>query len=504
MNKHTYPNERKLFRRQDARALDQQTISYAEIDARTLMEVAGAGAAAEIRHRIRAAQPVVVMCGKGNNGGDSLVVARFLVSNGHQVAVYLCDNPDTFSADTTANLSLLERLRNDGNYSLNIVPFSNENFHVPADSILIDGLLGTGLQDSVREPLDGIIRRMNATGVPIFALDIPSGLDADTGLILGHAVRAQCTLCMGTLKLGLYLNDGPSLRGEVVRIDLGFPAHLHEDIKIWLLDPDWIPETVNSRPFRKHKYDQDVVYIVGGSSGLSGAVVLAARAAWSTGVGAVIVISPGAIVPALEKHLITEIKVGVGSGKTLYFEHAHTETVLKIVNQRPGTVLLGPGIGVEPQTAEFVREFLGSYTGRLVLDADALRMIPSGHTFSQQAILTPHPGELNFLTKSVSDQPEVRLQKAHQLAADMQATVLSKGMPVVICDKFGNSLVTGYETRHFSRAGFGDILAGKTTGFFAQSGEDNLSCVRALFDGKTKLEMALTRGVTTPEPLDIL
>lgn len=499
-----YPARWKLFRRQDARALDHNTIHTFGMPARILMEVAGAAAAAEIGRRTSTDQPVIVLCGKGNNAGDGLVVARYLACDGYDVRVWLCAQPDS-SADAMAiNLALLEKLVRERPYNLQINPYDPALFQIPINGIIIDALLGTGLTSDIREPFASIIRRVNATDVPVYALDIPTGLDPDTGLILGQAIRAQVTLCMGTLKLGLYLQDGPNLRGEVVRIDLGFPPHLHEDVKTWLIDPSWVRQHATPARLRSHKYDQDVVYILGGSSGLTGAVVLAARAAWATGVGAVIVIAPAATIPALEKHLIHEIKIGIGSAGTNFFTPEHAPTVLQRIAKRPGTMLMGPGMGSEPETAEFVKAILDGFTGQLVVDADALRMIPAGHIFSGPTILTPHPGELNAMVKSVSEQTEVRLQKAHQLAADTGSTVLSKGMPVVICDKNGHSLITGYETRYFTRAGFGDILAGKTAGFFAQSGEHNVSCIRALLDGKEKLEKTLLRGVTNPEPLDLI
>lgn len=516
----------KLFTGADSREIDSRTIEFG-VSGGALMEIAGSKTADLIVGLYPNLKSVTCYCGKGNNGGDALVIARHLASQNIAVDVVMLSPVSELSADSHANYALLKKLFDSNKYNISIFdtknhelekrdkspqskPFLFRESHEVVESfpkekhLIIDGLLGTGLSSSVREPYFSAIETINNSGFPVLSLDIPSGLDANTGLAHGIAVKATQTCCMGNIKLGTVLGDGPAYCGSTYRIDLGFPSHLSTGPERYLLHEPTAISPRKSSAKRKHKYESGVVYVIGGSSGLSGAAIIAALAAWKTGVGAVIVITPGCVLPAVEANLPSQIKIGVGDSETTHFRGEHVDEILQLIRRRPGRVLIGPGLGINDDTKSFVNSFIDGYSDGVVLDADALKMLEFTSDSSMQHILTPHPGELESIINIKPSNDYHRLKLAEEFSKKSNHVVLAKGSPSFLCHPDENTWITGYDNSAFTRAGFGDVLAGKIAGYWSMEKSITSSCIFALWSGKLAIDKNIQEGNQFPEPLDII
>jgi ADP-dependent NAD(P)H-hydrate dehydratase / NAD(P)H-hydrate epimerase len=541
-----------------ARSVDERTIRELGISGDTLMEVAGAKSADLVRRLYPNLRRVMCICGKGNNGGDGLVVARHLLNNGISTIILLTHPEHELSGSATLNLKRL-RVLSDGyrsQYNINNsassttcqseissdIIFADESFdwtsllgrHQASDittahtdiatsytgrpveqpdvvepdfdtrEIIVDALFGTGLSSALHGVAATAADAVNRCRLPVVSLDIASGLNATNGNVTGTAIKATHTFCMGYLKIGCFLENGPWYSGQPHRIDLGFPEYMIENGKHWLISQNLADKLPIVRAAREHKYASGVVHVIGGSKDLSGAVILAALSAWKSGCGAVFVHVPKAlsgVVAAASPHLIC---YGYGKENQSILTMEHVSTLLENLNKRPGTVLLGPGLGLDESTAAFVTALMRELTANLIVDADGLKLMDLQTRYPGECILTPHPGELNYLTSGNFESASKRLELVKSMAVSHQLTIVSKGNPGIVASKYGDSWITGYDTRRFARAGFGDVLSGKIAGYWAQSGQAEFSCIHALWHGKIRYDAVVAHGHSTPEPLDCL
>jgi len=491
----------------ESRQIDTDTIEQFGIDGFTLMEVAGHSAAQTILTKLAPASRGVILCGKGNNGGDALVVARYLVQHGHQLTVVFIDSRQVLSGSAQKNYQLLQKVAQNGDTE---VTFINEwtefNSSQPIDFI-IDGMLGTGLNSTLRGDYVHAVQWANNQGLPTYAMDIPTGLHADTGAIMGNAIIASQTFAFGTLKQGFYLGEGYEHTGSIKFCELPFPHHLKRKSTTFLMDEGWTPE--NPRLPAPHKYAAGVVYIVAGSEGLAGAAIMAAKSAWAAGLGAVILLCPRGLLPTFETKLPQIIKKPIGSRSDFYLTKDHFEQASSIVHEKEGVLLIGPGIGRQPQTVSFTNNLLSRFHGRCIIDADALWALAQTEHWNRpkQAYwtLTPHPGELAHLLKDTIKDDASRLKQVRELANQKKVTILSKGFPVIVGTKTAGIYLSGYDNRMFSRAGFGDVLAGKISAYQALGYQTGASCIKALLEGYQKAATLLSQAPSSViEPFDLL
>ncbi|MEQ9307845.1 MAG: NAD(P)H-hydrate dehydratase [Balneolaceae bacterium] len=496
------PHSYQLFTAQSSRELDERTISEFGIDGFTLMEVAGTRAADFILQHIEPDSHGLFVCGKGNNAGDALVVARLLSEHSINCTILFVSGSEKLSHDCTKNLELLKHLDN----TIEIISSFNEfepSYHY---DFILDGMLGTGLNSEIRSPYSEVIDWVNEQSSFVFSMDIPTGLSADTGIVLGKAINADFTLAFGTLKQGFFLNDGYEQCGEVIFCELPFPSKLKESTT-YLIDEDWVDNLRYQSKQRKHKYDGGVLYIIAGSEGLTGAAILAAKSAWSTGLGGVVLITPKGLLEIYEKNLIQIIKKPIGSQDDVFFKTEHIDTVQSVLKEKPGSLLIGPGLGRHPETIQFIRTLLSEFNEKVVIDADALFAISEEKFLSKpehaEWILTPHPGELKRLTGLDNLSDEQRISTSKKLASKLKGTIVSKGLPTIVTNS-KDSFLTAYDTRIFSRAGFGDILAGKIAGFWLNKNNPELAAIFALLDGKRKADHRILNSEHSLEPLDLI
>ncbi|PAU94371.1 NAD(P)H-hydrate epimerase [Aliifodinibius salipaludis] len=497
------PYSHYLFDAELSQKIDRRTIQEMEIDGFTLMEIAGSSAAKALLEDEELTHGVY-LCGKGNNAGDALVVGRYLLQHHVDATIVFLSGSDDLSADTQKNLELLKKFDSDDKLTI----FEEWGpFNPPEEfDFIIDGMLGTGLTSDVRGDYTKAVEWANRQPQPVFAMDIPTGLHADSGEIMECAIEANTTFTFGGRKLGLYLKDGPEKTGTIHYCELPFPNRFKEDCNTYLLDESWIQMT--SPTPGQHKYNSGVLYIIAGSEGLTGAAIMAAKSAWAEGLGAVILICPRGVLSIYEQTLPSIIKKPVGSRNDFHFKDEHSGKVLEILSEKEGALLLGPGLGREQSTVQFVKGTLSQNNKPTVIDADGLWCLAQLEHLPKvnesEWILTPHPGELNRLVPNSELQKDSRLQTVREYAQTTGVTVLAKGLPGIIGTPAGKCYLTNYNTKYFSRAGSGDVLAGKVGAYLAFGQRPDTSCAYGLLKGKQKLEYYLQHHQDLPEPSDFI
>lgn len=486
---------------EQSRHTDRRTIEEFGIDGFTLMEVAGTRAADFIRSHFDRDSRGLILCGKGNNAGDALVVSRLLIEQGYDIRICFAQGTNELSPDTQKNLELLQKLG--AGDRISEWPECPDD---PADFI-VDGMLGTGVTSELRSPYDEIIDFISDSAAVVFSMDIPTGIHPDRGTILGKAIQADYTLCFGTLKAGCYLDAGFDHSGDVVLCELPFP-NSYKKAAAYLIDESWVYDLTPVNKKRDHKYEDGVLYLIGGSEGLTGAATFAAKSAWAAGPGAVVLITPRGLLSTYEELLPEIIKKPVGSEGDTYFSPTHLEDVQNALQEKKGDLLIGPGLGRREETIEFTRSLLNTFEGRVTIDADAIFALRDEHLSSKPEnshwLLTPHPGELKTLLGSEVQTGFDRMLQACKLSGEKGIHLLSKGLPSILGTPEGKGYLTAYDTRVFSRAGFGDILAGKCAAFALQYSSHFAGALNALLDGKSKAIQHLESTESPLEPIHLL
>lgn len=439
-----------LYLSHEIRAIEQAAASD------RLMHKAGMAVAALATELVAQAvesshgNPILIVAGPGNNGGDALVAALQLKQNLHKVIVVLAGAVNNLPPDAAAACE--DWLAAGGTLQNTIPP--DMQF-----GLVIDGLFGIGLQ----RPLEGhyakLVQQINQFNCPVLAIDTPSGLNADTGCILGHAIVATHTLSFIGLKPGFFMVDGPDLTGKIQLNDLGVRIGKNT-AKGSLLTRDMFMPALAPRKQNSHKGLYGNVAVVGGSSGMTGAMLLAARAALLIGSGRVyggLLAEHGALLDPLQPELMLRRAPGL---------HRQIEASCAVV---------GPGLGQSQQAVQIVTEWLAEPVP-LVLDADALRLVASHvelKTVLQQrqypTVITPHPGEASALLGcSGSEIQHDRIGSALKLAQELRATVILKGAGTVCADTDGSWAINTTGNPGLASAGTGDVLAGIIGGLIAQ------------------------------------
>ena len=442
-----------LYTSAEVRTVDQFAINRQGIPGIELMERAGTAAFDAIRVRWPDARTLSVVCGSGNNGGDGYIVARLAHQQGWDVRAFPATAPDALKGD--ARQAWLH-YREAGGELLNFMP---EDFE--GAEVVVDALLGTGLDREVSGPYANIIQAINryrgrvARERGIAAIDIPSGLNADTGAIMGHAVKADLTISFVGLKRGLFTADGPELSGDIVFNDLGISAQHGVQPSATLLTK---PTTqLAKRPRSAHKGQHGHVLVIGGDLGYSGAARLAAEAALRVGAGLVSVATRAAHAANFNLNC-----------PELMCHAVESAAELKALLTRATVVAVGPGLGTQDWGRDMFRAALDS-TLPLVVDADALNLLAEQPTFRRNWILTPHPGEAGRLLGIASaDVQRDRFIALASLQNLYGGTVVLKGSGSLIQHDREIPAVCPLGNPGMATGGMGDVLTGIIAGLIAQ------------------------------------
>ncbi len=440
-----------VLSRAQMRAFDAHAIDVAKVPSLVLMENAGRGAADVIERELLSGRPegkhVLVVCGTGNNGGDGFVVARHLLARGARVDAVLCGEPAKMTHDCRANHDAFLGVGGRVETLANVESFTDVD-------LVVDGLFGTGLDRPIGEPLAGVVRAVNEAAAPVVALDVPSGMNADTGAAMGEAIRADATVTFAHLKLGHVTGHGARLSGPVHVVDIGVPASLRTEHSAGLVEAGDVRAEIRPREVDAHKYRAGHVAILAGSPGKTGASLLAARGALRGGAGAATIATWPDAVLSLEPRVVEIMTAPIETTE-------QADAVL--ANKR--AVVMGPGFGTDARARAIVDHVLATYTGPMVCDADALtlhaRAIEDFGAAGGRAILTPHAGELARLLGTTSEEVEAdRFAAARSAAARANAVVLLKGPYTVVASPDARVVVSGSGTPALATAGAGDVLAG--------------------------------------------
>ncbi len=486
-----------MFTAVEMRALDRRAIAELGIPGAVLMENAGraaaevlqelladaqepwAGAArttraattgAGLRSRGRRGASVAVVCGKGGNGGDGFVLARWIARRGHRPTVLLLARPDDVQGDAAVKLRDLRR----AGIRPRVVTEVRELAEALANAdVVVDALLGTGSRGAPAAPIAAAIEQINASGRPVLALDIPSGLPADGGAPAGPVVGATVTVTFAGLKQGLVVPPGTRYAGRVRVVPIGIPAaEVTRDVATFVIERADVAAEFPRRPLDAHKGTYGHLLVVAGSRGKTGAAALSARAALRSGAGLVTVATPDSQQPVVAGLLLEAMT------EPLPETAAHTPAlaalaVITALAQSRDAMALGPGLGLDTETQELARTLARRLDRPLVIDADALSALAGHLEVLKEApairCLTPHPGEMaRMLGLSVADVQRDRVATARAFARDHGVHLLLKGAATVIAAPDGRVWLNPTGNPGMASGGTGDVLTGMVGAFLAR------------------------------------
>lgn len=474
----------------ESAAFDKYAIQELGVPQETLMENAGRSAALVLQTLYPRGQ-VTALVGRGNNGGDALVLLRNLAAWGRPVTAILVGDRGE-DEDLLHGWGIRTFLDSDFQDSQALL-----DGELTGAEVIVDGVLGTGISGAPRERQARVIQAMNRVEAPVVSLDIPSGVDADTGAVPGDAVVASLTVTFGGAKLGALLHPGRARVGRLVAVEMGFPPVDEHTFQHYLVTPGWVRRRLPRRDPDTHKNAVGALLLVAGHSGMAGAAVLAARAALRSGVGFVRVASP----PANREILQTAVPEAV-------FVDAMDPGAMAEALGASRALGLGPGLGTGEEGADILKRVLEAGDRQpTLLDADALNLLSEGKgppletlAETRDLVLTPHPGEMGRLTgleaeAVTKDRPGV----ARRLAAEKGCTVLLKGMPSLVASPMGTILVDTVASSDLAAAGMGDVLSGAISAFLAQgSGPEEAAALGLFTSGRAAARRDL-RASLTPE-----
>jgi len=463
------------------REMDRLTIQKYGVPSLTLMERAGEGIARAIVecYRRNVKKGVLVVAGKGNNGGDGFVVARLLKKKRFPCEVALLAQRDELSNDASHNLRAYQKVKGKlveiGANGLGLL-----SQRIGKNALIVDAILGTGVKNEVRGLFAEAIGLINASRLPVVAVDIPSGLDTDKGTPLGVAIQAELTVALGYPKLGEVIYPGVQYVGDLVVADIGIAAEAVAEVgpKTELLDRETIQRLVPRREPDTHKGTYGHVLVMAGSRGKTGAAILACRAAMRTGAGLVTLASPRSLNNIFAGALVEVMTQPLRDNAAEEMEPLGDDEWHRLL-ERKSALLFGPGIGVSDTTQNTLRWLLRNLSIPWVIDADGLNTLALQMDRLRHAkippVLTPHPGEMARLTgKSNSAVNADRVTVARSFALEHRCHLVLKGARSVIATAEGKIFINPTGNPGMASGGMGDVLAGILAALLGQgfSAED--------------------------------
>ncbi len=439
-----------------------------------LMESAGRGVKEAIaaRWKPRRGGRVVIVCGKGNNGGDGFVVARLLRKDGYAVRTFLIGKAAGLKGDALANYKRLKRMK------MRVEEIAASNLEVleraVADAyVVVDAVFGTGFSGEPRGAAAAAIEAMNEADAPIVAVDMPSGVDATTGEAAG-AVAADLTVTMALPKRGHTLHPGRALTGELTVVDIGIPADVvaANDPGVYLMQPVDIAGALPLRPPDAHKWSCGAVAAVCGSTGLTGAAALTSTSALRAGAGLVTLAVPRSLNTIMEVKLTEVMTLPVAETRAGSLALKAAREIGKLI-KKADAVAVGPGLSLNAETQELVRRLVPRIGKPTVLDADGINAF-AGRAKKLKGlgfplVITPHPAELWRLVgvdKGIIEKE--RIDVARYVATELSLVLVLKGAPTVVAEPTGGVFVIPTGNEGLATAGSGDVLTGVIAGFMAQ------------------------------------
>lgn len=458
----------------EMRELDRWAIREVGVPGVVLMENAGRGVmramAKEFGDPSRLS--IAIACGKGNNGGDGFVVARHLLNLGASVTVLLLGRIGEVRGDARVNLDIVRKM------GMPIEEITGERKlglmkrRLKDCDLIVDAIFGTGFKGEAKRIVGKSIGLINSSGIPVVAIDIPSGVNSDNGSAPGPTVKASITCTMNLLKAGLVLYPGREFCGDIYLVDIGSPRLEPKGPWVELVGKELIRGLLPSRPPSGHKGSFGRLLVVGGSRGMSGAAALASYSALRSGAGLVYLAIPQSLNQSMEASLTEVITIPLPeTPEGSISMHALSE--IKALLTRVDVLALGPGLSTDPETGELVRRLVPKLRIPTVVDADGLNnLVPDPGVVKKvraPLVLTPHPRELSRLIKKTIPQIEGdRIGFAQKAAKEFGCALVLKGAPTVTAEPEGCAWVNPTGNSGLATAGSGDVLTGVIGGMLAQ------------------------------------
>ena len=456
--------------------IDRQTIESFGIPGRILMENAGRGATRFIFEQFSDLKNkrVGVIAGRGNNGGDGFVIARYLAQSGIAVQVYLLAAKNQVKGDAAANLNLLKPLEIPVIEVPDEISFSAYESDMADLDIWIDAILGTGLKSDVKGYFQNVIDFINALNKPVLAVDIPSGLNSDTGQPCGTCIRASATATFGFAKPGHMTYPGASCIGALEIVDIGIPPYIVETVepKQFLLTADLIRSYLTPRAENAHKGTTGHLLVLAGSPGKTGAASMTSMSALRAGAGLVSLAIGQNLNAVLEAQMLEAMTVPLPTSRDGAFGESAFGAIQKLMSDKK-CLAIGPGLGQASATGKLVRKIIAESQIPLVVDADGINNLAGQMQILKCArvpiILTPHPGEMaRLLNVNVGKVQEDRINCARNVAVDLNVHVVLKGARTVIAHPDGRVFINPTGNAGMASGGMGDVLTGIIAGQIVQ------------------------------------
>jgi ADP-dependent NAD(P)H-hydrate dehydratase / NAD(P)H-hydrate epimerase len=490
--------------------LDRRAIEEFGVMGLSLMENAGRGCVEKIIAEFGSGpgRRAVIVAGKGNNGGDGYVIARLLREHGWQVVTFVLAQREEIGGDARENLELLRDM------SVVFCPgqgaLSRYGAALRESSLIVDALLGTGLKNEVRGIYEEAIGLINGAGRPVFAVDIPSGIDAATGRVLGCAVKAELTVTFALAKCGHILYPGAEYCGRLEIVEIGIPAEIAAAAEGYeFFDEAAARLLLRKRCRSAHKGNFGHCLIIAGSTGKSGAAAMAANSAVRSGAGLVTLAVPASLNPILEVKTTEAMTLPLPDEGVGYLGGCAEAGIAGALAGKD-VLALGPGLSWRPETAELVRKLVTETELPLVVDADGLNALSDDPEVllrkkSAIVILTPHPGEMarlaGLLTAAVESD---RIGVAREFARKYRLYLILKGAQTVIAAPDGAIAINGSGNPGMASGGMGDVLTGVLTALVAQGYDPFAACRLGVFiHGYAADLVAVDRGEIGMSAVDV-
>ena len=469
--------------------MDRTTIETFGIPGRVLMENAGRGATAFFLETVHRQHPgrVGIAAGRGNNGGDGFVMARYLRQQGIAATVFLFAEKSRVRGDAAANLQLLEAMDVPVIEVADEASLESQKLMMQHQDSWIDAILGTGLASDVRGFFRSVIEFINRLNRPVFAVDIASGLNADTGQICGVSIRADATATFGFAKVGHLCHPGRSLTGRLKVIEIGIPPHVAAKVgcRQHLITPDELKKAFPPRPRSAHKGHTGHVLILAGSPGKTGAAAMAANAAMRAGAGLVTLGIPRSLNPVLEAMVTEAMTVELPETDRGLLGDTAAETVMALIEGKR-CLAVGPGIGTDASTGRLLAHLIQKCPIPMVIDADGLNLIAARPEMLASCrspiVLTPHPGEMARLSgQSTTQIQSNRVGHARAFAERYKLHLVLKGAATVVARPDGTAFINATGNPGMAAGGMGDVLTGLLAGLIAQGIEVSAAARAAVY-----------------------
>lgn len=480
----------KVVSAREMQEIDKKTIRNYGIPGHVLMEQAGAVMAAKVKELFRQGK-IVVVAGGGNNGGDGIVVARELFHAGWDVHVLLLAKENSLSPDCRHQFKVAKQAGVDMRFRTRV---THEDLK---GAVVVDALFGTGLSRDVKDEMARVISSLNRSASPVISVDIPSGISADSGQVMGVAVKADYTVTFGLPKRGHLLHPGAEYTGRLFVENIGFPEKLLESdaIRVELPEKDFLSHLIPARQVNSHKGDYGHVLVVAGSRGKTGAALMAAKACMRAGAGLVTIGIPESLMDVLQCRVTEEMTLPLPDRGDGSLSSKALDAILAFVSEKADVLAIGAGIGVSDETRRLMSGIILSARVPLVVDADGINALSETKGREKRVkallkkaqapiILTPHSGEMARLLQGTGGTEKGgrnipisalraliegdRITTAQTFSKETGTLIVLKGVPTIIAEPEGRSFINTTGNPGMATAGTGDVLTGIIASFLAQ------------------------------------